>query len=49
MGKAKKNRSQEELIMENMHLNMEIISYEFKCKGLEFEVEQLKEKLKEKE
>ena len=40
-----KVRSQEELIMENINLNMKIVTYEFKCKGLEYEVEQLKEKL----
>ena len=43
-----KVRSQEELIMENISLNMKIVTYEFKCKGLEYEVEQLKEKLNNK-
>ena len=31
--------------MENINLNMKIITYEFRCKGLEYEVKQLKEKL----
>ena len=43
--KSKKVRSQEELIMENINLSMKVITYEFRCKGLEYEVEQLKEKL----
>ena len=47
-GEVKKARSQEELIMENINLNMKIITYEFRCKGLEYEVKQLKEKLNNK-
>ena len=45
---SKKVRSQEELIMENINLNMKIVTYEFKCKGLEYEVKTLKEKLNER-
>jgi len=46
--KTKEVRSREELIMENINLSMKIITYEFRCKGLEYEVEQLKEKLNNK-
>ena len=45
---SKKVRSQEELIMENINLNMKIVTYEFRCKGLEYEVKTLKEKLNER-
>ena len=46
--KTKEVRSREELIMENIQKSMEIITYEFRCKGLEYEVKQLKEKLNNK-
>ena len=46
--KTKEARSREELIIKNINLNMSLSVYEFKCKGLEYEVEQLKEKLNER-